>query len=131
VGEVRTGIAVSDPERILASPLQVVRSEDVLAALRRLVDEEGVSEVVVGVPKTLRGEVGFQAGKVLARLDALRGELPGVRFVEWDERLTTRMAVAGAKARGGKKRGGRVDHLAAARMLQEYLESRGDPEALR
>jgi putative Holliday junction resolvase len=131
VGEVRTGIAVSDPERILASPLQVVRSEDVLAALRRLVDEEGVSEVVVGVPKTLRGEVGFQAGKVLARLDALRGELPGVRFVEWDERLTTRMAVAGAKARGGKKRGERVDHLAAARMLQEYLESRGDPEALR
>jgi putative Holliday junction resolvase len=128
---VRTGIAVSDPERILASPLQVVRSEDVLAALRRLVDEEGVSEVVVGVPKTLGGEVGFQAGKVLARLDALRGELPGVRFVEWDERLTTRMAVAGAQARGGKKRVGRVDHLAAARMLQEYLESRGDPEALR
>jgi putative holliday junction resolvase len=109
----------------------VVLTEDLVGALRRLVDEEGVCEVVVGVPKTLKGEVGFQAGKVLARLDALRGELPGVRFLEWDERLTTRMAVAGVKARGGKKRGGRVDHLAAARMLQEYLESRGDSEALR
>ena len=43
----------------------------------------------------------------------------------------TRMAVAGSKARGGKKRGGRVDHLAAARMLQEYLESRGESEAPR
>ena len=127
----RTGIAVSDPDQIVASPLQVVPSEDLLGALRRLVDEEGVSEVVVGVPKTLKGEVGFQASKVLARLDALRGELPGVRFVEWDERLTTRMAVVGAKARGTKKSGGRVDHLAAARMLQEYLESRGDSEPLR
>jgi putative Holliday junction resolvase len=131
VGEVRTGIAVSDPDRIVASPLLVVRSEDLVGALRRLVDEDGVSEVVVGVPKTLKGEIGFQAGKVLARLDALRGELTGVRFVEWDERLTTRMAVAGSKARGGKKRGGRVDHLAAARMLQEYLESRGESEARR
>jgi len=128
---VRTGIALSDPDQIVASPLRVVQSEDLTVALRRLVDEEGVNEVVVGVPKTLKGEIGFQAGKVLARLDALRGVLPGVRFVEWDERLTTRMAVAGTKARGTKKSGKRVDHLAAARMLQEYLESRGDSEPLR
>jgi putative Holliday junction resolvase len=90
-----------------------------------------VSEILVGVPKTLKGEVGFQARKVLDRLDTLKRELPGVRFVEWDERLTTRLAVAGMGARGGKKRAGRVDHLAAARMLQEYLESRGASEALR
>jgi putative holliday junction resolvase len=79
---------------------------------------------VVGVPRTLRGDVGFQARKVLDRLDALRKELPGVRFVEWDERLTTRLA--GARIRGEEKRKnvGRVDHLVAARMLQEYLGSR-------
>lgn len=129
LGEVRTGIAVSDPERVIARPLEVVPSTDLLEALRRLVREEGVTEIVVGVPRTLGGEVGFQARKVLDRLDALKKELPGVRFVEWDERFTTRLAVAGA--RGGKKRAGRVDHLAAARMLQEYLESRGASEALR
>jgi putative holliday junction resolvase len=135
LGEVRTGIAVSDPGRVVASPLEVVPTEDLSGALRRLVDEEGVQEILVGVPRTLGGEVGFQARKVLARLDALKRELPGVRFVEWDERLTTRMAVAGADARGKarakKKPAGRVDHLAAARMLQEYLESRGSTEALR
>ncbi len=94
--------------------------------LGRLVREEAVSEIVVGIPRTLGGDVGFQARKVLDRLDALKNELPDVRFVEWDERLTTRMA--GAEARGSKKRerAGRVDHLAAARMLQEYLGSRGD-----
>lgn len=106
-------------------------SEDLTERLRHLVVEEGVSEVLIGVPKTLGGEVGFQARKVLDRLDALKKELPDVRFVQWDERLTTRMAVAGTGARGGKKRAGRVDHLAAARMLQEYLESRGASEALR
>jgi putative holliday junction resolvase len=122
---VRTGVAVSDPERVIARPLGVVPSTELSGFLGQLVRDEGVSEIVVGVPKTLRGDVGFQARKVLDRLDALKNELPGVRFVEWDERLTTRLAVA--KARGGEtKRPGRVDHLAAARMLQEYLESRGD-----
>ncbi len=127
----RTGIAVSDPDGLIARPLEVVPSAELGEALGRMVGEEGVSEIVVGVPKTLGGEVGFQARKVLDRLGDLRKELPGVRFVEWDERLTTRLAVAGTKARGQKKRSGRVDHLAAARMLQEYLGSRGASEALR
>ncbi len=114
---------------MIARPLEVVPSEDLTGVLRRLVAEEGVSEILVGVPRTLGGEVGFQARKVLVRLDALKRELPEVRFVEWDERLTTRLA--GMEARSTKKRAGRVDHLAAARMLQEYLGSRGAPEALR
>ena len=92
--------------------------------LGRLVREEAVSEIVVGIPMTLDGDVGFQARKVLDRLDALKNELPEVRFVEWDERFTTRMAGAGAIEGKKRKRVERVDHLAAARMLQEYLGSR-------
>ena len=105
---------------MIASPLDVIPSGYLTDYLRRLVDEEGVCEIVVGVPRTLGGEVGFQARKVLARLDALRREFPGVRFVEWDERFTTRLA----GSRGRKKGTVRVDHLAAARMLQEYLAAR-------
>ena len=114
----RTGVALSDPGGVIANPLDVIPSGDLFGYLRRLVDEQGVYEVVVGVPRTLGGEVGFQARKVLARLDALKREFPGVRFVEWDERFTTRLA--GSRCR----RTVRVDHLAAARMLQEYLEAR-------
>ncbi len=122
----RTGVAVSDPERVIARPLEVVPSTELSGILRRLVRDEGVSEIVVGVPRTLRGDVGFQARKVLDRLNALKNELPGLRFVEWDERFTTSLAVANARSGQRRKRAGRVDHLAAARMLQEYLESRGD-----
>jgi putative holliday junction resolvase len=128
---VRTGVAVSDPGGVIACPLEVVPSVELSDFLRRLVREENVSEIVIGVPRTLRGEIGFQTRRVLDRLDALKNALPGVRFVEWDERLTTRLAATNAKARGGRRgkktqRIGRVDHLAAAQMLQEYLLSRGD-----
>lgn len=98
----------------------MIPSRDLSGYLSRLVDEQGVYEVVVGVPKTLGGEVGFQARKVLSRLDALRREFPGVRFVEWDERFTTRLAGSRSRRKGTV----RVDHLAAARMLQEYLGAR-------
>jgi putative Holliday junction resolvase len=123
-------VAVSDSGGLIARPLEVVPTIDLTNFLRRLVREEDVSEVLVGVPKTMGGEVGFQARRVLDTLGALREQFPGVRFVEWDERLTTRIAITGAKA-SGRKTGGRkgetrrVDHLAAARMLQEYLGTRG------
>ena len=124
MGDVRTGVAISDPGRVIASPLQVVPSGELPSYLRRLVDEQDVREVVVGVPRTLGGEVGFQARRILATLDALKRDFPGLRFVEWDERLTTRIAAAGSRSRrGSRKMPVRVDHLAAARMLQEYLEA--------
>jgi putative holliday junction resolvase len=129
LGEVRTGVAVSDPGARVARPLEVVPSEDLDAVIYRLVQEEGVCEILVGVPKTMGGEIGFQARRVLDRLAALRETFPGVRFVEWDERLTTRLAATGdlrKRRRGGKRRETRLDHLAAARMLQEYLGIRGD-----
>jgi putative Holliday junction resolvase len=125
VGDVRTGVAISDSGRVIARPLEVLPSANLTTYLRRLVDEQDVREVVVGVPRTLGGEVGFQARRILATLDALKRDFPSVRFVEWDERLTTRIAAAGSRSMRGsrKKKPVRVDHLAAARMLQEYLEA--------
>ena len=135
LGEARTGVAVSDPGRALARPLKVVPTGDLSGYLRGLVRREGVTEIVVGVPKTLGGDIGFQARRVLDTLGDLRQEFPGVTFVEWDERLTTRLAAAGVvdrarsrkkdpRGRFGRKTGGRVDDLAAARILQEYLRTK-------
>ncbi len=133
LGEAYSGVAISDPGRSLARPLEVVPSEELTEYLRTLLAEEGITEVVVGVPKTLGGELGFQAKRVLDRLVALRNEFPAVRFVEWDERLTTRLVRSSpSRSRSGDgrpvRRKGRakerVDHLAAAGMLQEYLDRR-------
>jgi putative holliday junction resolvase len=121
---VRTGVALSDPGRVLATPLEVVPTAELTGYLTRLFEREDVREVVVGMPKTLAGEVGPQARRVLDTLAGLRREFPDVRFVEWDERLTTRVAAGAVAKKKGKRV--RVDHLAAAGMLQEYLARRGD-----
>jgi putative holliday junction resolvase len=121
---VRTGVALSDPGRVLATPLEVVPTAELTGYLKRLFEREDVREVVVGMPKTLAGEVGPQARRVLDTLAGLRREFPDVRFVEWDERLTTRVAAGAVAKKKGKRV--RVDHLAAAGMLQEYLARRGD-----
>lgn len=128
LGEAYTGVALSDPGATLARPLEVVPSDRLADYLSALIPREGVFEVVVGVPKTLGGEVGFQAQRALSTLDELEGAFPETRFVPWDERLTTRIARSTSSAKrsapGRKRRVGkeRVDHLAAAAMLQEYLD---------
>lgn len=128
LGEVRTGVAISDAGGVIARPLQVVPAGELDGYLHRLVTEESVAEVLVGVPKTLSGEAGFQARRVKEKINALKDEFSPVKFVEWDERFTTRLAEAGAGGRAKSGRRGKrepVDHLAAAGMLQEYLEMRG------
>lgn len=104
--------------------MEVVPSGQLIEYLRELISGEAVSEIVVGVPRTLGGEIGFQARRTLETLDDLREAFPAVRFVEWDERLTTRLARSRGRESGGRKRRSkeRVDHLAAAAMLQEYLD---------
>lgn len=144
VGDVWTGVAVSDETRTLARPVSVVGSERLLEELESLVREEGVALLVVGVPKTLSGEVGYQARRVLDTLARIEERFPQLDVVRWDERFTTRLAAGsgpgGSSGKRGRRRGknggtgagarGRVDHLAAARMLQEYLESGGTIETL-
>lgn len=132
-------MAISDPGGSLARPLEVVPSDRLTEYLGRLLSEEGVAEVLVGLPKTLKGEVGFQAVRVLTKLDVLKDMFPAVCFVEWDERLTTRLARASqsgfrSKGRSSRRKGRtkeRVDHLAAASMLQEYLDQKERLEAPR
>lgn len=139
LGEAYTGVAISDPGGSLSRPLEVVPSTGLTEYLCTLLPKEGIEEVVVGVPKTLKGELGFQAKLVLAKLDALRDAFPALRFVEWDERLTTRLALSsasksrsgGRSTRGKREATERLDHLAAAGMLQEYLNWREMVEATR
>ncbi|MBV9455872.1 MAG: Holliday junction resolvase RuvX [Rubrobacter sp.] len=136
LGEAYSGVAISDTGRSLARPLEVVPSKQLTEYLRLLLVEEDVSELVVGVPKTLGGELGFQAKHVLAMLGVLRDAFPAVRFVEWDERFTTRLVRSSRNGPKVRTRSGgrpdrrkerakeRVDHQAAATILQEYLDRR-------
>jgi putative Holliday junction resolvase len=116
-GSARTGVAVSDPTGTLARPLGVVEraaTESGLAELARLVREEEVERVVVGLPLTMRGARGEQAAETERFVEALRRVL-AVPVELYDERFTTDLAqrTAGAAPE---------DALAAAHLLSTYLE---------
>ncbi len=126
-GERRVGVALSDELGMLATPLVVLerRSRAVdLSVVAELVQRHGVTEVVVGHPRTLRGEVGPQARRA-ERFAAEVGETVGIPVRLWDERYSTVEAVE-RLARDGKRPRGRRPHpdaAAAAVILQGYLDS--------
>ena len=118
-GAARTGVAVSDPTGTIARPLGTVEraaSENGLARLAELARAEDVERVVVGLPLTLRGEVGEQARETEAFVESLR-PLLGVPVETWDERFTTALAASG----GGGQHDSDEDARAAAHLLSSYL----------
>jgi putative holliday junction resolvase len=135
-GERRVGVALSDELGLLATPLCILErrswAEDV-ARLAELVRRHEAVVVVVGHPKTLRGEVGPQARRAERFAEELR-RVVGVPVRLWDERYSTAeatdLAAHGPAARARRRstggRGGpvRVDDLAAAVILQGYLDAR-------
>jgi putative holliday junction resolvase len=123
-GSARTGVAVSDPTGTLARPIGVIEhagTEAVLEKLVGLIKSEGVERVVVGMPLTLRGEVGEQARETQRFVDQLRRavEVPVEGF---DERFTTDLAEQDPGSRNLPP-----DARAAAHLLTSYLawSSRG------
>ncbi len=132
VGERRVGIAISDPTGTVARPLQTLvrdsREQD-FAALAALVAEHDVGLVVVGRPLSLDGTEGPQARKIARYAEALAAHL-SVELVSWDERFTTVTAEEiirhsrSKKERRRARAAGEIDAVAAAVVLQSYLNSR-------
>jgi putative holliday junction resolvase len=115
-GSARCGCAISDPSGTLATPLSVIERPDTrrgLAAIARLVEEQGAERVIVGLPLTLRGEEGEQAGRARTFAERLARRV-SVPVELYDERLTTRLA---ERTRGNAD----ADSRAAAHLLESYL----------
>ena len=133
VGDVRIGVAVSDPLGLTAQPLPTITRTKLavdLAAIHALVQQQAVWTLVVGLPLTLRGERGPQANKVAGFADALRRHVQvPVTFV--DERLTTVEGERALQAGGlsARKRRGAIDQVAAQLILQQYLETERQRQA--
>ncbi len=117
-GTARCGCAISDPSGTLARPLPVIEPSDP-RAVARLAAEHAVELVVVGMPLTLEGEAGPQAEIARAFCTQLEAVLE-VPVETWDERLTTRLAERSAREGAGAAE----DSLAAAHLLESFLESR-------
>ena len=128
VGDRRIGLALSDPTGMLASPFGYVeRGPSDIADILRVAEENEATEIVVGLPLSMSGDSGTQAGKVRGFIRDLRSrtDLP-IKTV--DERLSTVQAQGMLQQSGRRLRDrdrGEIDAAAAAVILQAYLDYGG------
>ena len=126
IGDVRIGVAVSDPTVTIASPVEVIKrvgwGPDT-RKIREICDRYGTNRVLSGLPLNMDGTEGFQAEKVRAFCAQL--EKAGLSVIFQDERLST-VSAEDVLIEGGVSRSGRkqvVDKVAASVILQQWLEA--------
>jgi putative holliday junction resolvase len=127
-GTVRVGLAAADPTGTLASPVAVLprsRARQLWERVRREAEQRGADTIVVGLPRELDGSEG-PAAEDARRLAADAARATGLRVELWDERFTSAQAereLIGGGVRRERRRQ-TVDGVAAALMLQGWLDSR-------
>lgn len=133
IGDKTVGIAVSDPLKITAQPVETIHYQSSSEAFKRifvLMGEREIEKIVAGLPLNMKGEAGPQAQKVQRFVENLnnflssKGALCPIEL--WDERLSTagaeRVLLEADMSRAKRKKV--IDKMAAAYILQGYLESR-------
>ena len=127
-GDARTGIAISDLLCSIVGTTTVIHSrnrEKTVTEICRLVSENDVGEIVMGLPKNMDGTEGSRA-QLCREFAQLVEEATGIKVVMWDERRTTVEAhnILSAHNYHGKKRKNTVDAVAAGLILEGYLAFR-------
>lgn len=123
-GRARIGLAISDELHFLAHPLETVPAgKTALQRIEAIIKERSVEQVVVGLPRSMSGEIGRAAEEVLQFVEKLRAAT-ACEIVTWDERLSTVSANRALQEAGKKTRDtrGYVDQVAAQTILQGFLD---------
>jgi putative holliday junction resolvase len=124
IGDVWTGIALSDALAILARPYKTVKTDDLAESLGKIIQEHCVITIVVGYPQTLQGKVSQQTKKTEIIKESLKEKLPDIAWVWWDERLSSKQASQLRHART-KEEKIQAHSIAAAFILRGYLDFLG------
>ncbi|WP_339711031.1 Holliday junction resolvase RuvX [Cyclobacterium amurskyense] len=126
LGTKRTGLAVTDPLMIVASPLETIPTHHLLEYLKSYTSREEVSAIVLGWPKSLDGTDTNMTQPVVSLEKRLRKTFPNIKVELVDERFTSKMAMQsmismGSKKKDRKEKAGNLDKISAAIILQTYL----------
>jgi putative Holliday junction resolvase len=125
IGDVHTGTALSDELYITAQPYKTIPTQDLIKELETLFLVQPIKTVVVGHPKTMKGTDSAQTKTVVQTKEQLEKIFPKIKWVLWDERLTSKQATAvriGNKQKASKESKAKEHSIAAAIILQTYLQ---------
>ncbi len=124
-GAKRTGIAVTDPLKIIASALTTVETKELFSFLKNYIRQEAVETILVGMPLNLDDSQTHATSGVQQFINRLKKEFANIPVKTIDERYTSKMAVRAMIDMGMKKKDRRkkenIDSIAATLMLQEHL----------
>lgn len=124
-GKKRTGLAVTDPLRIIATGLTTVETPKLMAFLKAYIVKEGVEEVIIGMPTNMDDSDTHATPLVRNFIVQFKKAFPAIAITEVDERFTSKMATRAMLDMGLKKKQRQnkslVDEIAATIMLQEYM----------
>ena len=123
----RTGLAVSDPLRIIAGALDTVATHTLMDYLKQYLSKNEVSTIVVGQPKQTNGEMSESWRAIEPFVNRLRKEFPKVEVVLYDERFTSVLAhrtmLESGIGRMARRDKALVDRISATIILQDYMQS--------
>ena len=120
VGDVWTGIALSDALGITAKPYKTVKTVHLKDELEILITKERITTIIVGLPKTMKGTESQQTEKVRAVFSNLEKQFPDIKWQLWDERLSSKRAQS-LKRPMTKEDKLQIHAIAAAFILSSYL----------
>lgn len=127
-GRKRCGIAVTDVLKIVATGLTTVATHQLVQFLKDYTSKEPVDKIVVGLPKTVRGETSESMNYITPGVNKIKKELPGMEIVFFDERFTSVLAHKSMLESGMKKSDRQnkavVDEISATIILNDYLQSK-------
>jgi putative Holliday junction resolvase len=122
----RTGLAVTDPLRIIATALDTVNTSDLIDYLKKYFQKEEVEKAIIGLPKRLNNTDSETAPYVRKFIEAFQAAFPEKPIQTVDERFTSSMAQQAMIAGGMKKKDrqvkGNVDKISAVLILQSYMQ---------
>ncbi|MBP5503905.1 MAG: Holliday junction resolvase RuvX [Bacteroidales bacterium] len=125
-GKVRTGLAVTDPSKIISSPLETVATTVLMPYLKNYIVSQKVERVVVGYPVNPEGHENPVVQSIIRFVDNLKKLFPELPIDFYDEQYTSRMAesamIAGGFKRKYRSTKGNVDRMAAAFILQGWMD---------
>ncbi|HEX6914472.1 MAG TPA: Holliday junction resolvase RuvX [Chitinophagaceae bacterium] len=128
-GGKRTGLAVTDPLKIIATALATIESRELIPFLTKYFRTEPVELILIGMPKNWDDSDTHATPLVQQAIQKLKKSFPQIPVIEVDERYTSKLASRAMVEMGMKKKDrqvkGNIDQVAATMMLQEYLNSGG------
>lgn len=126
-GQKRAGLAVTDPQKIIATGLQTVHVKDLFSFLTEYTQRENVEMFVVGLPRQMNNEASDASRFIEPFVKKLKKQFPAIPVKRYDERFTSRMAQQAILEAGAKKKQrqdkGLIDTVSATIILQSFMQS--------